>query len=98
MCHYFSVLSTTCPTDCDISPGTRVATENVDYTINDSAYTITFSSNPTDFQQPVKITVASDGVEEKREYFCLTITDQTKRGTVWSTRVIIPWNDSKFTI
>ena len=87
----FSDLNVQCPLECPVSPIEQKATQgtSADYTI--TSRTITFPANV--LQMPVSITVHNDNDKEPREYFCLSVADSTVRGSQYSTRIYIPWND-----
>ena len=94
--HSFCVISTGlsfgCPKDCPALDRVNLAEEGAagDYTFV-SSVSFTADSNGG----VVSITIRDDDEHEMREYFCLYVTDETKRGSQWYIRITIPWNDCK---
>ena len=86
-------LNTECPDDCPSMKGASLATEGTDGDYEVTTKTLTYDPNVVTL--PVSITIHDDTEEEMREYFCLSVADPNVQGSVYYTRIFIPWNDSK---
>ena len=88
---FYAGLSFGCPKDCPALDRVNLATEGVgkDYTFVSPSFTADSNTGT------VTITILDDDEHEMREYFCLYVTDEEKRGSQWYARITIPWNDCK---